>query len=494
MARTKVDGNPFLDPAAPSLATVLAALETAEPDPRRRGEMASGIRTVCTVLGYSPHELPADTALLGRLIRKAMPAAAGVSPIPLGQCAQPPVGRPEGFRSRHHAGETAASPGAGLGGARGDAAATAGMLSRLMRWASAEGIDPEHLDQAAMERFGTALMQDSFHQNPRDCWRRTVVAWNAAVEGVSGWPQQRLTPPPGRERYVLALEAFPACVPGRRPGLARPARRQGGARCRADQAAPPGDDRQVALRAAPARLGPGGLGPRHREHHQARRSRDPRPRTPSCASISSAPATSPAPRPPRSPTTSRRSRGIMSACRLRSSTGCGAWLPGHAAGPGHDRQEPRRAPTVPERRDAEEAGPAPGNLVRSAAGQRAGGQAACDPPAAGACRRDPAGGADAAAEPLPARTRSSRPGAAPWSALALADHHPRRRGQERRADRAAPAGAQRPPARALPGPRPPCPRPAGRRLPVSRARRRQGRGDAGEPDPAAAASASSASG
>ena len=79
MALTRTDCNPFLDPAAPSLATVLAALETAEPDRRRRGEIASGIRTVCTVLGHSPHELPADTALLGRLIRKAMPAAAGVS-------------------------------------------------------------------------------------------------------------------------------------------------------------------------------------------------------------------------------------------------------------------------------------------------------------------------------------------------------------------------------------------------------------------------------
>ena len=80
MARTKVDGNPFLDPAAPTLATVIAALASAEADARRRGEMASGIRTVCRVLGHSPSELPADTALLGRLIRKAMPAAAGVSP------------------------------------------------------------------------------------------------------------------------------------------------------------------------------------------------------------------------------------------------------------------------------------------------------------------------------------------------------------------------------------------------------------------------------
>jgi integrase len=212
MARTKADGNPFLDPEAPTLATVLAVLETAEPDGRRRGEMASGVRTVCTVLGYSPHELPADTALLGRLIRKAMPAAADVSPSRWANA------RSLLLRALKVTG-LAIMPGRGLHPLAPAWVALAAtlprryeraMLSRLMRWASAENIDPEHLDQAAMDRFGAALMQESLHQNPRDCWRRTVVAWNAAVARVPGWPQQRLTPPPGRERYVLALEAFPA--------------------------------------------------------------------------------------------------------------------------------------------------------------------------------------------------------------------------------------------------------------------------------------------
>jgi hypothetical protein len=212
MARTKVDRNPFLDPAAASLATVLAALETAEPHPRRRGEMASGIRTVCAVFGHSPHELPADTALLGRLIRNAMPAAAGVSPSRWGNARSL-------LRAALKLSGLAIMPGRRLHPLAPAWAALAAtlrnryeraMLSRLMRWASAETIDPAHLDQAVVDRFGAALMQDSFHQNPRDCWRRTVVAWNAAVEGVSGWPQQRFVPPPGRERYALPLEAFPA--------------------------------------------------------------------------------------------------------------------------------------------------------------------------------------------------------------------------------------------------------------------------------------------
>ena len=212
MALTRTDCNPFLDPAAPSLATVLAALETAEPDRRRRGEIASGIRTVCTVLGHSPHELPADTALLGRLIRKAMPAAAGVSRSRWGNA------RSLLSRALKRSG-LAIMPGRRLhplAPAWKALEATLprryerAMLSRIMSWASAEGIDPEHLDQAAMDRFGTALMQDSFHQNPRDCWRRTVKAWNDAAARVPGWPQRRLTPPSSRKRYVLALEAFPA--------------------------------------------------------------------------------------------------------------------------------------------------------------------------------------------------------------------------------------------------------------------------------------------
>ena len=460
MARTKVDRNPFLDPAAPSLATVLAALETAEPNPRRRGEMASGIRTVCTVLGYSPHELPADTALLGRLIRKAMPAAAGVSPsrwanarsLLLAALKRSGLAIMPG-RRLHPLAPAWAALAATLPGRR-------AMLSRLMRWASAEGIDPEHLDQAAMDRFGTALMQDSFHQNPRDCWRRTVVAWNAAVEGVSGWPQQRLTPPPGRERYVLALEAFPAAFQadaqawldrlagkaGLDAGPIKPLRpatidkwrfalRQLGSALVAsgrDIATITRLEDLVTLEAAddhPALLSRARRQPALRPDRRARQPPQ-GDRAASCRRAGSGP-------------------------RPAAAHGC----PGHAAGPGHDRQEPRGASAVPERRGAEEAGPAPGNLVRSAAGQRSGGQAACDPPAAGACRRDPAGGADAAGQPLPARARPSPPGAAPWPAVALADRHPRRRGQERRADRAAPAGAQRPPARALPGPRPPCARP-----------------------------------
>ena len=41
--------------------------------------------------------------------------------------------------------------------------------------------------------------------------RAAIRGWNAAVEGVPGWPQQRLTLPEiRREGYVLPAESFPA--------------------------------------------------------------------------------------------------------------------------------------------------------------------------------------------------------------------------------------------------------------------------------------------
>jgi hypothetical protein len=133
MSRTRDLRSPFLDPAAPSLADVLMALEAKVPDARRRGELRSAINSLCRVLGRLPHELPADTALLGRLIRKAL-ASSGLAIMP---------GR------RLH---PLTPAWAELDQALPTRYARA-MLSRLMRWCSAQGIAPGEVDQVAIERL-----------------------------------------------------------------------------------------------------------------------------------------------------------------------------------------------------------------------------------------------------------------------------------------------------------------------------------------------------
>ena len=118
MSRTNAGPSAFLDPAAPTLATVIDRLATAEPDPQRRGEMVSAVRTLCRVLGRLPHELPADTALLNRLHAQG-PAGGGRRDAgTLGQCPQPGAAGDAAHRLPDHAGPPAAPAGPGLGGAR----------------------------------------------------------------------------------------------------------------------------------------------------------------------------------------------------------------------------------------------------------------------------------------------------------------------------------------------------------------------------------------
>ena len=74
------DARAFLDPAAPSLASLLEALAAMDLPPRRVADLRSAVRSLCRVLGQPPTEVPADPGVLGRALRRALPAAAGISP------------------------------------------------------------------------------------------------------------------------------------------------------------------------------------------------------------------------------------------------------------------------------------------------------------------------------------------------------------------------------------------------------------------------------
>src|SRR3954447_11580125 len=70
----------FRDPAAPTLATVLEALATADLPKPRLADLRSAVHGLCRVLGQPPGEVPADPGVLGRALNRALPAAAGVGP------------------------------------------------------------------------------------------------------------------------------------------------------------------------------------------------------------------------------------------------------------------------------------------------------------------------------------------------------------------------------------------------------------------------------
>ncbi len=68
----------FLNPAATTLAGVIALLAELEPDSRRRRDMTSAIQTVGRALNTPVAAIPADPSYIGRLIRGAMPARQGI--------------------------------------------------------------------------------------------------------------------------------------------------------------------------------------------------------------------------------------------------------------------------------------------------------------------------------------------------------------------------------------------------------------------------------
>ena len=85
-------------------------------------------------------------------------------------------------------------------------------LSRLARFASANGINPENIDDAAIERFIAGIREGSLHRKPNDLHRSVALIWNRAASQ----PQLRLkqvTVPsfrglPRRIDWILLSDAF----------------------------------------------------------------------------------------------------------------------------------------------------------------------------------------------------------------------------------------------------------------------------------------------
>jgi integrase len=210
------DASAFLDPAAPSLASLLAALAALALPPRRVADLGSAVRSLCRVLGKTPAEVPADPGVLGRALRRALPATAGISParwanikslvlqaLRLTGCRVLPG------RALHPLTPAWAALDALLP-TRYDRAG----LSRLMHYCAGQGTQPEAVDQAVFDRFGAAILNDSFIRNQRVAHQTAARLWNRAVDNIPGWPQARIAQPRYRRPYVLPLATFPASYQG----------------------------------------------------------------------------------------------------------------------------------------------------------------------------------------------------------------------------------------------------------------------------------------
>jgi hypothetical protein len=82
-------------------------------------------------------------------------------------------------------------------------------LSPLMRFASANGIGPDTVDEVVIDRF--MEYRRATGKDDRSAARRLIArAWNATAEQLPDWPKHKLAVPPPKQKVEVPWESFPA--------------------------------------------------------------------------------------------------------------------------------------------------------------------------------------------------------------------------------------------------------------------------------------------
>ena len=207
------DRNPFTATDQPTLADVLRQLEI---DPhlerQRKRNLCSAVRGLGRMMGHDLSYLPAHPGYYRDFFKGLHPEHCGLT-----------LGRIRNIKSDvlfalRHTGctdgaRTYMAPLTPAWQQLWDLAEDAGRLrihlSRFMRFCSANDIAPAEVSDEVLERFRTALVDESFLANPERTWKSNLRTWNKMVDMMPGWPQVRLAVPNGRGDYSIPLDRFP---------------------------------------------------------------------------------------------------------------------------------------------------------------------------------------------------------------------------------------------------------------------------------------------
>jgi integrase len=166
-----------------TLQTVLDALEGRQLAPKRRRDLRSAVTRVAKLLGDAPGRIALDLPDLSKRLAAINPVAVGLTPKSFSNIRSD-------FLAAVKASGLKPMQSGGKAGLRPDWIALLAKLpkrregiglSRLARHASAEGIAPQHIDDAVLESFITAVREGSLHRKPNDLHRRTAQIWNEAA-------------------------------------------------------------------------------------------------------------------------------------------------------------------------------------------------------------------------------------------------------------------------------------------------------------------------
>jgi integrase len=149
----------------------------------RLRDLRSAVTRVAKLLGAAPSHIPLELPVLSAKLAAINPVAAGLTAKTFSNIRSDFLAavNASGLKQPRSLGKGALSPGwarllerlpkrrAGIG------------LSRLARHASREGIEPDQIDDAALDRFITAVRQGSLHRNPNHLHRTIAKIWNEAA-------------------------------------------------------------------------------------------------------------------------------------------------------------------------------------------------------------------------------------------------------------------------------------------------------------------------
>jgi integrase len=162
----------------------------------RRRDTVSAIKRICEMAHTTPESVPAEPPVLREMLSRIRPAAHGISAKSysnlkslLASALQlagviDPMGR--GWSRRHPVW------GPLLAAVADDKRLSSGLAAFANRCA-AQGISPNQVDDAAVQRFLIWLEAKTLHPKPRDLVRRVPNVWNEAAMRITTWPTNKLT-------------------------------------------------------------------------------------------------------------------------------------------------------------------------------------------------------------------------------------------------------------------------------------------------------------
>jgi integrase len=213
MAATSRSRNPFADPSIPSLADLIARIEAAKGLPlRTRQNWVWALRAIARAAGDELAAVPAHPEFLRTVLERAAPASLGMTRAAWNN-ARSLAGKAlawAGFTQMPNHYQAKFSPAwQKLWEKLPPSTAISFQLSRLFHYASAQGIQPDEINDETIDSFYLALVKESIVRNPREIQRGAIKSWNNAAERIQGWPQQRLNFTSRRKFFSLPWSTFP---------------------------------------------------------------------------------------------------------------------------------------------------------------------------------------------------------------------------------------------------------------------------------------------